>query len=55
MNPVKFFLAQFLVCLAWLLTFGSTAWVIVCDDGVLTVLQGWGMDDPIEIDLGKPL
>lgn len=51
MNPVRFFAAQFFVTLCWLFTFGALAFVIVHEDAMLTVLQGWGMDDPFQIEL----
>ena len=51
MNPIKFFTYQFFVTLAWLLTFGSLAFVIVHEENMLTVLQGWGMEDPFQIEV----
>lgn len=51
MNPIKFFAAQFFVTLAWLFTFGALAFVIVHEDNMMTVLQGWGMEDPFQIEL----
>lgn len=51
MNPWKFFFYQFLVTLAWLFTFGSLAFVIVHEQNMLTVLQGWSMDDPFQIEV----
>lgn len=52
MNPLRFFLWQFAICLLWMLTFGSLAFVIVDGENLLTVLQGWGMEDPFQVDLG---
>ena len=53
MNPIRFFAMQLFVTLCWLLTFGALAFVIVHEESMLTVLQGWGMDDPFQIELGK--
>ena len=50
-NPIKFFAYQFFVTLAWLLTLGSLAFVIVHEENMLTVLQGWGMEDPFQIEV----
>ena len=51
LNPLKFFAAQFFVTLAWLLTFGALAFTIVHEGQMLTVLQGWGMEDPFQIEM----
>ena len=51
MNPLKLFAAQFFVTLAWLLTFGALAFTIVHEGQMLTVLQGWGMEDPFQIEM----
>ena len=51
MNPIKFFAAQFFVTLTWLFTFGALAFVIVDGENMLTVLQGWGMDEPFQIEM----
>lgn len=51
LNAPKFFACQLLVTLAWLFTFGSLAFVIVHEDAMLTVLQGWAMDEPFQISL----
>lgn len=50
MNPIRFFSLQLLCALAWLLTFGAFAFVIVHEDHVMMVIQGWAMDEPIEFD-----
>ena len=52
MNPLKFFAAQLFVTLAWLLTFGALAFVIVHEENMLTVLLGWGMEEPFQIEIG---
>jgi len=51
MGALKFFMTQLFVTLAWLFTFGALAFVIVHDENMLTVLQGWGMDDPFQIEI----
>jgi hypothetical protein len=50
MNPIRFFALQLLCTLAWLLTFGACAFVIAHEDQMMMVLQGWAMDEPIELD-----
>lgn len=51
MRALKFFLVQAFVTLAWLFTFGSLAFVILSKGNMLTVLQGWSMDEPFEIEV----
>jgi hypothetical protein len=50
-NPVKFFGLQFLCIMGWLLTLGAVAFVIVSEDNMLMVLQGWGMSEPHQIEI----
>mgnify|MGYP001560261497 CR=1 FL=1 len=50
MNPLRFFALQFLCILGWLLTFGACAFVVIHEEQMMMVIQGWAMDDPIEID-----
>lgn len=50
-SPTKFFIYQFLCVLGWLLTFGALAFVIVSGENILTVLQGWGMEEPFQVEV----
>lgn len=50
MNPIRFFALQLLCILGWLLSFGACAFVVAHEDQMMTVLQGWAMDDPIEFN-----